>query len=159
VDITQFGARPDGVSDTTKAIQAAVASKACRGAAQCVVYIPPGKYAIKQQLVITTPVIIRGAGRDRTILYFPYSLTELRGGIIPDKPWFFDRLFEFSGSNEIIHTGKRATKLASISKLSRRGSPRVYVDKPRAIRKGQQVRVVASDYGEDGEGCLCCYGY
>jgi hypothetical protein len=154
VDITQFGARPDGVSDTTHAIQAAVASKACRGAAQCVVYIPPGKYAIKQQVIITDPVILRGAGRDRTTLYFPYSLKEIKQDFSASNPWFFERLLEFRGSNDIIHTGVGATKLASISKLSRRGSSRVYVDKPRAIRKGQQVHIVASDHGEDGEDCL-----
>jgi hypothetical protein len=158
VDITQFGARPDGVSDTTRAIKAAVASKACRGAAQCVVYIPPGRFAMKQQLNITDPVIVRGAGRDRTTLYFPYSLSEVKQDF-SGNPWFMERLLQFIGSSEPVYSGKGATKLASISRLSRRGSSRVYVDKPRAIRKGQQVRVVASDYGEDGEDCHSSLGW
>jgi hypothetical protein len=145
VDITQFGARPDGFTDTTQAIKAAVASKACKAAAQCVVYIPPGKYAIKQRLVIEAAVIVRGAGRDRTTLYFPYSLKDIKRDF-SHNPWFMERLLEFSGR---VPDG---TKLAAISRISRRGSPRVYVDTPRAFRKGQQVRIVASDYGEDGEG-------
>jgi hypothetical protein len=120
-----------------------------------VVYIPPGKYAIKQQLIIRAPVIMRGAGRDKTTLYFPYSLKEINRDST-SNPWFMERLLEFTGTSDIIHTGPGATKLASITKLSKRGSPRVYVDTPRAFRKGQQVRIVASDYGENGAAHVCC---
>jgi hypothetical protein len=120
-----------------------------------VVYLPPGKYSIKQQLVITAPVVLRGAGRDRTTLHFPYSLKEIKRDFSASNPWFTERLLEFVGTNDIIRSGPGATKLAAISRISRRGSPRVYVDTPRAFRKGQQVRIVASDYGEDGEDHVC----
>jgi hypothetical protein len=152
VDITQFGAIPNNTFDNTQAFMDAIASAACQAAAQCVVYIPPGTWTLQQQLIIRDAVILRGAGRDRTTLYFPFSLKEIKKDLTHNA-WFGDRLLTFRGSNNITYVGPGATRLANITQLSKRGSLRVYVDSTAAIRTGQQVRVVASDHGEDG-GCI-----
>jgi hypothetical protein len=149
VDITQFGAIPDSTFDNTQAIKAAIASQACQAAAQCVVYIPPGLWTLQKQLIIKAPIIMRGAGRDRTTLHFPFSLKEIKRDLT-HNPWFSDRLLTFSGTSNVTYEGPGATKLANITKLSKRGSSRVYVDSTTAFRKGQQVRIVASDHGKDG---------
>ncbi len=41
-------------------------------------YIPPGTYRITKRIEIRYKnMIIRGAGKDKTILYFPFSLTDV----------------------------------------------------------------------------------
>ncbi len=42
-----------------------------------------GKYVITRQINIRNPVVLRGAGRDSTTLYFPKSLSEARGNSWP----------------------------------------------------------------------------
>jgi hypothetical protein len=88
-----FGAVGDGKADDTAAFLRAVAavaslsSSASRAGAPAsssssssappsVLYVPEGTYKIRQRLVFTSRVVVRGAGRAKTTLLFPSSLSE-----------------------------------------------------------------------------------
>lgn len=43
------------------------------------IYIPPGVYRITKPLETRKNIVYRGAGKDVTILYFPFSLTDVFG--------------------------------------------------------------------------------
>lgn len=63
INVKWFGAKGDGVTDDTAAIQAAI------NAAQGIVYFPPGIYVISQTIVLPQQnLIIQGAGRDTTFI-------------------------------------------------------------------------------------------
>lgn len=61
-----FGAKGDGVTDDTAAIQAAINS--ADGGAYCTVYIPSGLYKISSTINISTAVHIVGAGSNATFI-------------------------------------------------------------------------------------------
>lgn len=45
--------------------------------------LPPGAFTLEQQVVISrSNTVLRGAGRDRTWLYLPKSMTDLFGGCL-----------------------------------------------------------------------------
>ena len=81
LNVMDFGAVGDGVTDDTSAIQAAI--DACRTAGGGVVYLPPGTYQLVHRLLavygddlaycLTVPsnVTIKGAGAHATILKLP----------------------------------------------------------------------------------------
>ena len=74
VSVKTFGARGDGVNDDTQAFLDAI-SKTKNGAIE----IPPGRYIITNILEIErSGIVLRGAGADKTVLYFPEPLQEIR---------------------------------------------------------------------------------
>lgn len=73
---TEFGAKGDGQTDDSDSFIAAVKLAPI----ESVVYIPPGTYHLSKQINITrSDIILRGAGFDRTILYFNQSLSDMHG--------------------------------------------------------------------------------
>lgn len=75
VDVKSFGAKGDGRTDDTWAITKAI-DAARQGSA---VFFPAGKYVITKRIDIRKQVVLRGAGRDATTLYFPHSLADVYG--------------------------------------------------------------------------------
>lgn len=74
VDIkVSYGAKGDGVTDDTSAFLAAINDVTD----QAVIYIPSGRYIIKQKLEMSQRVVFQGAGRNETTLVFSKSLTDL----------------------------------------------------------------------------------
>src|SRR5947209_6550591 len=74
VSVKKFGAKGDGVTDDTQAFFKALAA-VTNGAIE----IPAGRYVITNILEITNRgVVLRGAGPNKTILYFPKPLMEIR---------------------------------------------------------------------------------
>lgn len=64
-DVTNYGAKGDGVTDDTAAIQAAIAAAVAGG----IVYLPIGVYRITAPLVLQVPdTSVVGAGRDCTTI-------------------------------------------------------------------------------------------
>src|SRR6185295_7662245 len=72
-NVKDFGARGDGIADDTKAINAAIA--ATKSGA---VFVPPGRYLISDYIRIgKSGVVLRGAGADKSVLWFPRGLDEV----------------------------------------------------------------------------------
>src|SRR5262245_19075867 len=78
--VTDFGARPNGDVDDSEAFLKAIASTS-NGA----ILIPAGRYILTQVLKLTrSGVVLRGAGRDRSVLCFPKPLVDMIG---PSPEW------------------------------------------------------------------------
>jgi len=65
-----FYAPSDGLADAGAAFQAAIDSVSD----QAVLYVPPGTYRIRRQLIIRKRVVLRGAGKQNTTLLFDLPL-------------------------------------------------------------------------------------
>jgi len=78
VDVTRFGARGDGKTDDSAAIQAALAAVQAPGA----VLIPEGTYLLKKPVRLRSGVVLRGAGPEKTHLRFEIEKPALFGGAI-----------------------------------------------------------------------------
>jgi hypothetical protein len=93
LDVRDFGARGDGVTDDAPALNRALAAAGEQGGGA--VLVPPGRYAVDGVVRIgDNGVVLRGAGSDRTTLYARRSLTEIIGpygprddGATPKSGW------------------------------------------------------------------------
>lgn len=73
--VTDFGARPDGSTDSAPAFNAAVRAAGERGGGT--VLVPAGTYLLASPVFIQwSGVVLRGAGRQRTVLHFSRTLDD-----------------------------------------------------------------------------------
>jgi hypothetical protein len=138
VSVKDFGAVGDGVADDSDAFLRAI--DAVEDGA---ILIPAGRYKITRQLKVSKRgVAFKGAGEDKTVLFFPRSLTEAVGpgkGHAPANSWSWSGGFiSFEGEDE----GER---LAAVTSGARRGGRRLVVSSTESMMPGQWVRVVLTD--------------
>lgn len=136
--VKDFGAVGDGVTDDSSAFLTAFQTVAA-GA----ILVPAGRYKITKQLKFSrSGVVLRGAGRDLTTLFFPVPLTTAVGSgstYAPGGSWSWSGGFlSFEGNN-------RESPLANIVLPSARGSNVLTVDSTSKLQAGQNVRVVQTD--------------
>lgn len=65
IDVKSKGAKGDGVTNDSTAIQAAITESATSGVP---VYLSPGTYIVNASLAISTPITVVGAGREKATL-------------------------------------------------------------------------------------------
>jgi hypothetical protein len=83
-----YNAKGDGVTDDTPAFKAAIAAAETAGSG--IVYAPPGTYVLTNFLHIRyNNIILRGAGRDVTILNFTRSLQTIYGNLDVNSDWWW----------------------------------------------------------------------
>lgn len=80
--VTGYGAKGDGVTDDTSAIQKAI--NACP--AGQVVYVPAGTYRLNSQLTITKGIVLRGAGPSATLFKTYAAWHGIQVGDWPSNP-------------------------------------------------------------------------
>jgi len=68
-NVTNFGAQADGVKDDTVAIQSALSAAATNGGG--IVYLPLGRYAVSDALIIPRRTVLRGEKVDWVALTWP----------------------------------------------------------------------------------------
>ena len=68
-NVTNFGAQADGMKDDTVAIQSALLAAATNGGG--IVYLPQGRYALSDALVIPRRTVLRGEREDWVALAWP----------------------------------------------------------------------------------------
>jgi hypothetical protein len=134
-DVKRYGAVGDGVADDSGAVLRAIADCARTNSGK-VVYFPPGRYVITRRIEITASVLLRGAGKDATTLYFPKSLAAIDRYTIPagqfSKYAYGDGLIKFSG-------GYGGRVLGTVQGSPRRGATRVQVTSANGLAKNQWV--------------------
>ncbi|KAI8465107.1 MAG: pectin lyase fold/virulence factor [Monoraphidium minutum] len=76
--VKDYGAKGDGITDDTAAFERAF--RDFTGPGPAILDIPAGRFRITRGLEKWSgSIVLRGAGRDRTKLFFPYSLSQLHG--------------------------------------------------------------------------------
>ena len=149
-----FHAAGDGRTDDSQALLNAIQS-----IRNGVLFIPKGTYVISKRIDISKGnLILRGAGPNETILFFPNSLEALFGNKAKgteQSQWAFrPGLINFTGTDPIT----AETRLASVTAGALRGTRRLTIStgtyngavprtssSPTTIKKGQWIRLVESD--------------
>ena len=149
-----FHAVGDGRTDDSQALLNAIQS-----INNGVLFIPKGTYVISKRIDISKGnLILRGAGPNQTILFFPNSLQDLFGNKAKgteQSQWAFrPGLINFNGTDPItaetrlasVTTGaKRGARTLRISTGASNGSAPRQSSSPISIKKGQWIRLVESD--------------
>lgn len=140
-NVKDFGAVGDGVTDDTAAFL-----KALEVMEDGVLSIPTGRYRLTQVLEITkSHFVIRGEGPEKTVLFFPKSLTDVAGpgkGHAPSDSW------SWSGGFISVQGDNDDDLLASVTQPAYRGQNRVTVASVSRLSPGQRVRLW--EYDADG---------
>jgi hypothetical protein len=148
-NVKDFGAVGDGTTDDTQAFLQAI-----RETNDGVLLIPQGHYRISQVLRIKkSHFVIRGAGSDRTVLFFPQSLKEIAKHDDKLQPpagsWSWSGGFlSFEGDND-------DTMLGRVTAPAKRGENRLTVSSLGQRRAGDRIRL----WQFDKDGSLGQYLY
>jgi hypothetical protein len=151
-DVTDFGADGGDHADDTEAFRAAIAATD-RGA----IFIPAGRYLISDVLDVNKPgIVLRGAGPDKTILFFTKDLEDVRpnmGATTTGEP---TSNYSWSGGFIWVTGGRREPRLANVTAPAARGEREFDVDSPERLRVGESIRI---DLHDDAAGSLIDYLY
>ena len=145
VSVKNFGAKGDGVTDDTRAFLAALAS--VRSGA---VEVPPGRYVITNILEIKrSGVVLRGAGADQSVLFFPRPLQEIK----PDWSETTDGLktsnYSWAGGFVWFQGSFGGRVLADITAPAQRGDKMLTVNAPAKLHPGQRVEIFQRDNADN----------
>jgi hypothetical protein len=140
LSVTDYGARPDDAEDDTQAFLTAIAASTSG-----VILVPAGRFLITQRLELRkSNLVIRGAGRDRTTLFFPRSLGEVYGlsfNAAGQSNW------SFSGGFLSVEGSVGGGLLARVTAPAARGARTLQVSATAGLSAGQWVRVLQTDSG------------
>lgn len=145
VSVKEFGARGDGETDDTAAFLKALA-EVKSGAIE----IPPGRYRITGLLEITRPnVVLRGAGPDKTVLFFPAPLNDIKPNWGATTTGQKTSNYSWSGGFITLRGSFQSKKLTDIAGTARRGDQVVTVASSAGLRVGKELEVYQSDTPEN----------
>ncbi len=143
-NVRDFGAVGDGATDDSRAFLDAL--EAVESGA---IFIPAGRYRLTQVLRLErSGVVLRGAGRDDTVLYFPEHLYAVEGvgpQLSPYGP------YGWSWSGGFVWAEGPADEerlLTRVTAAASRGDESIAVADTRGIEAGQMIRLV--QYESDG---------
>ena len=143
-NVVDFGAVGDGVTDDSEAFLRAIAAVE-RGA----ILVPAGRYRLTTVLRLErSGVVLRGAGRDRTVLFFPQPLYEIVG-VGPQLSPYGPYGWSWTGGFIWAQGGEDGDEeLTRITRSTPRGGDSVRVADASGIEPGRLVRLV--QYESDG---------
>jgi hypothetical protein len=141
VGVKDFGAKGDGMTDDSQAFLDALA-KVSSGAIE----VPAGRYRITRMLEITRPnVVLRGAGPDKTVLFFPTPLNDLKPNWGATTGGRRTSNYSWSGGFVTLRGSFGLKPLADIVGEAQRGDTAVRVSSSKKLRVGQCIEVFQSD--------------
>jgi Pectate lyase superfamily protein len=136
-NVKDHGAKGDGNTDDTKAIQAAIA--ATTGGA---VYLPAGRYKITDFISIRKAgVVLRGAGPDSTTLWFPLALNTVHPDADSTSTGTPTTAYSFDYGYLTLQGDFGSTQLTAISAVSKRGDSSVTVASTAKLNVGRTVMI------------------
>jgi len=139
-DVTAYGAKADDEGDDTQAFLDAIAA-----APSGVISIPAGRFVLTRRLEIRkSNLVLRGAGRDRTVLYIPVSLGAVYGLTFNDAG---QSNWSFSGGFITVQGSIGGGLLASVTEAAARGDRTLKVSTTAGLSRGMWVRVLQTDSG------------
>lgn len=141
VSVKAFGAKGDGITDDTRAFLDALA--AVKSGA---IEIPPGRYVITNILEIKRRgVVLRGAGPDRTFLFFPRPLNDIRPDWGATTSGERTSNYSWSGGFVWFQGSLGESTLARITADARRGKNFLTVSDAKNLRLGERVEIFEHD--------------
>ncbi len=141
VSVKEFGAKGDGETDDTAAFQAALA-QVKHGAIE----VPAGRYRLTGLLEITRPgVVLRGAGPDQSILFFPQPLNDLKPDWGATTTGERTSNYSWSGGFITLRGQFGSALLTEVTAPAQRGDSQLVVASTAKLRVGQEVEVYQSD--------------
>lgn len=144
-NVETFGAKADDDLDDTQAFQAALAATES-GA----IFVPAGRYVIRGVLRITRPgVVLRGAGAERTTLFFPSPLQAIEPSDSATTAGRPTSNYSWSGGLVRLQGSFGSKVLTPITGGALRGERIITVAKPQALSVGQVVEIRVSDTPEN----------
>ncbi|KAI8103694.1 hypothetical protein M9435_005028 [Picochlorum sp. BPE23] len=144
IDIRDFGARIDGVTDDSRAIQDAIDN--CEFSGGGVVELPPGTILLEDQITISSSnIILRGAGKNETIIKIPHSLKyyDLQAGTDDDTYSRSKGFIQIKGRR--IRSGRGSTYATDVVSNAKAGYRALQVRDTSKFYTGQWVRLYMSD--------------
>ncbi len=152
VNVKNFGAKGDGVSDDSQAFLDALAAVKV-GAIE----IPPGRYKITRILEISrSGIVLRGAGPDKTTLFCPTPLNEIKPNWGATTSGQRTSNYSWSGGFIWFRGDLRAKPLATVTADARRGDTALAVSDSARFQPGQRIQIFQSDTAENS---LAAYLY
>lgn len=144
-NVRDFGAVGDGEHDDSDAFLKAIAAVDAG-----VIFIPEGRFVITQLIVIDKPnIVLRGAGPDKTTLYFPTPLNDIVPNWGATTGGRRTSNYSWSGGFITIRGDYQSDRLADISSATRRGGNTIVVDDPAPFAVGQEVEIQVKDDEKD----------
>ena len=141
VNVKDFGAVGDGMADDTAAFQ-----RVLQKAEGKTILVPAGRYVITDIVEIRTPrTVLKGVGPQRSVIYVPTHLEKIRsnmGATTGGRP-----TSNYSWSGGIFWAKGRWDQktLAKVTSPARRGETTLTVDRPDALKAGDEVCLTLRD--------------
>ena len=137
-NVLDFGAIPNDDHDDSQAFLDAIA--AVKDGA---IFIPEGRYIITKVLYIKkNGLVLRGAGMDETVLYFPKPLNTI------GPPPYSSGGWSWTGGVIWVEGKDSGSKLTSITAQARRGDTALTLSSTAGIQSGTVIRLVMHDPGD-----------
>jgi hypothetical protein len=137
VSVIDFGARPDDESDDTQAFLDAV------GSGSSLILVPAGRFVLTRRIEIRrSGVVLRGAGAERTTLFFPQALGDVYGltfNSAGQSNW------SFSGGFIEVQGSVGGASLARVTAAVARGQKTLPVSITTPFSAGQWIRLLQTD--------------
>jgi len=141
VSVKDFGAKGDGMTDDSQAFFDAL-EKVRSGAIE----VPAGRYRITRLLEINRPnVVLRGAGPDKSILFFPTPLNDIKPNWGATTTGQRTSNYSWSGGFITVRGSFGSKKLADVNGSPQRGERLLTVSSADGLRIGQEVEVYQAD--------------
>jgi len=151
-NVKDFGAKGDGQTDDTDAFKKAI--EATEGGA---ILIPAGKYVLTDILYIRkSNLVLRGEGPDKTVLYFPKPLQEIKPNMSATTTGQPTTNYSWSGGLIWVEGQQKGENLGSVKAKALRGSREIELDRPAKVKPGQKIEIYMED---PGDGSLLNYLY
>ena len=141
VSVKTFGAKGDGMTDDSEAFLKAI-NLVKNGAIE----IPAGRYRITKILEINRPnVVLRGAGADKTILFFPSPLNDVKPNWGATTTGERTSNYSWSGGFVWFQGSLGESPLASVTTDSKRGAFSLAVSDTTKLHVGERVEIYEQD--------------
>lgn len=130
--VKDYGAKGDGVTDDTAAINKAISSIS-KGA----ILIPAGTYKISNIIYIKKPnIVLRGEGKDKTIIKMTKSMTDILGA---SGKW------SYLGGTIWVDGSVSRTVVAEVTKEADRGANQLVLSSVSGLSVGNSIRLEQTD--------------
>ncbi|MFP6581579.1 MAG: glycosyl hydrolase family 28-related protein [Candidatus Hydrogenedentota bacterium] len=151
-NVKDFGAVGDGETDDSDAFVRAL-SEVEHG----VLYVPEGRYRITKMLSIDKPnLVLRGAGPDKTTLFFPIPLNDIKPNWGATTSGQRTSNYSWSGGFIAIRGNFRTERITVVEGTAKRGAHQLIVADAGSLVIGQEIEIKLTD---DAENSLAMHLY